>query len=876
MQLQFPRGLHYPVTITELLKQPDDHVARFAPLFSYSYKTTVTEGNKFGDEYQVEKDFPTKFESSVGGKLKSWSIKVGHVIPHPGFAPDLPVLVAARLAYLSDSLPIAEIEEPCAHGMQFGGMCTICGQDMTQLNYTTEHIDASRATINMVHDKTSLVVSPSEAARFEDEAKRRLLASKKLSLVVDLDQTVVQACVEPTVGEWMRSPENPNHEAVKDVREFQLMEDTVGARGCWYYIKLRPGLEGFLERMSRLYEMHIYTMGTRGYAQKIAQIIDPHRRFFGDRILSRDESGSLVAKNLQRLFPVDTKMVLIIDDRGDVWKWNDNLIKVTPYDFFVGIGDINSSFLPQKIGLPTTPRSSTSPQQENKQSPNGAPDTSDANKAESGSSDEMAKTPAQEKDSTPTTDTSALEQLVSMGGGSDPLTLQEQTNRQDETLAAQLEERPLLKKQLQLEQDDAAKVAPMPDKDLEPNTNGVSADNHAIEKPRHHILEDNDRQLDFLEQSLRSVHNHYFEQYSRQLASQQGGRVAELRGSKRKQPVHETSDIASIPDVKTIMPSLKHLVLGGLFLVLSGVIPLGWDIQNSDLAMWAKSFGATIDEEITKRTTHLIAARNRTAKVRQALKRGKGKIKIVSPQWLVNSLAQWSRLDEKPYLLDIDETDAVQSTNETQRQDQPLSESEDVISEVESEGDAPQPDARKKAKPTLSIAVGDEEESDVEGVLPDDVEDEHSPVGGTNEDWDNMHAELEDFLGSEAEDSDGGESASSMESSKSSKSAAARRPKRVRELDDDEVEEGLRKRPAPSRRTNLSKSSTATGTPPEPSEVRPEEDNNVNSRGGLGETNSQGDEEDDEDDEDGQAWSELEQDFAAEMEKAAAEEGGEG
>jgi RNA polymerase II subunit A-like phosphatase len=34
-------------------------------------------------------------------------------------------------------------------------------------------------------------------------------------------------------------------------------------------------------------------------------------------------------------------MVVAIDDRADVWKWSPNLIKVRPYNFFLGIGDIN-------------------------------------------------------------------------------------------------------------------------------------------------------------------------------------------------------------------------------------------------------------------------------------------------------------------------------------------------------------------------------------------------------------------------------------------------------------------------------------------------------------------------------------------------------
>ncbi|KAL8925173.1 MAG: hypothetical protein Q9208_003678 [Pyrenodesmia sp. 3 TL-2023] len=860
MQLQLPWGLHYPITITELLKQPDDKVERFAPLFSYSYKTTVTEGNKYGDEFQVEKTFPTKFESSFDGTLKRWSIDVGHVISQPG-------------------IDIAEIEEACAHGMQFGGMCVNCGQDMTALNYATEQVDTSRATINMVHDKTSLVVSPFEAAKLEHEAKRRLLATKKLSLVVDLDQTVIQACVEPTIGEWMRNHENPNHEAVEDVREFQLVEDSLGSRGCWYYIKLRPGLQSFLESMSKLYEMHIYTMGTRGYAQKIAEIIDPEGKYFGNRILSRDESGSLVAKSLQRLFPVDTKMVVIIDDRGDVWKWNDNLIKVTPYDFFVGIGDINSSFLPKKPGVRTSPLQAAPLKQEAKPDSNGVADKPPTSELDSKNVGGNPDPPAHTQESPATTDKSALEQLVSMGGENNPLTLQEQTNRQDETLTQQLEERPLLKKQLQLEQDDAAKAEAASKEDHEAEApNGTLSDANGAERPRHHILEDHDRQLQFLENSLQLVHTHYYEQYTQLLASNQGGRVAELRGSKRKQPASEASDPSSIPDVKVIMPSLKYEVLSGVTIVLSGVVPLGWPTQQSDLAMWAKSFGARVEEKISKRTTHLVAARNRTQKVRQALKRGKGKVKIVSPQWLVHSLAQWTKLDEKPYMLDVQETETSHGSSEGLNEQHMLSESEDVASDNESDDNEAPKDPSSKAKPALSITVGDGDESDLEGVEPDPLEDDKSPVGGTKEDWDNMQAELDDFLGSDGEESEGGESVSSVgsvSSSRSAGSAMARRPKRVREFEDDDVEEGLRKRPAPSRQTNLSKTSVPsnTGSEAETPEDEKHEKDDAESNG-VEASASPLDDEGSDDEEDWAA--ELEQQFTAEMEKPDAEEGGEG
>ena len=44
--------------------------------------------------------------------------------------------------------------------------------------------------------------------------------------------------------------------------------------------------------MASKYEMHVYTMGTRAYAEEVCAAIDPEGKIFGGRILSRDESGS--------------------------------------------------------------------------------------------------------------------------------------------------------------------------------------------------------------------------------------------------------------------------------------------------------------------------------------------------------------------------------------------------------------------------------------------------------------------------------------------------------------------------------------------------------------------------------------------------------
>lgn len=725
---------------------------------------------------------------------------------------------------------------PCAHPVQFGGMCSVCLKDMTEYalppsgtrmvsytnrdtsrsSYVTNQSDVSRAQINMTHSNTSLTISQDEAMRVEEEAKRRLLNSKKLSLVVDLDQTIIHATVDPTVAEWQKDPDNPNYEAVKDVRAFQLVDEGPGARGCWYYIKLRPGLKEFLNNVSKLYELHIYTMGTRAYAQKIANLIDPDRRIFGDRILSRDESGSLVAKNLQRLFPVDTKMVVIIDDRGDVWKWNENLIKVTPYDFFVGIGDINSSFLPKKpkIKINIKAEAAATPDPNN----DLAPDTSKAEPEpqQSGSSTDTDTLKSTEVPDT-SADMSALEQLVSMGGGDNPEVLQAQANKQDQDLVAQLQDRPLLQKQKQLDAEDEAEAAKTKDGDGNPTMSDS-------EKPHHNLLHDDDTELQYLEQSLRAVHNEFFETYERQRADAQGGRLAELRGAQLSSK-HKTasSDLDLVPDIKTIMPSIKARVLKDVVIVFSGVVPLGTEVQSSDIALWAKSFGARVQEEVSRRTTtHLIAARNRTAKVRQAVRRGRGKIKIVNTRWLMDSMSQWRRLDETPYLLKTDDGEAGKPL--PGEESEILSESEEIESAVATDTDMTEDEGGESVMPgprlTIMTDYATDNEEDLDKFMPEGTLDPKSPVGGGEMAWVQMDDEFDEWM---AEDDDGDEadgvSVASDESeanSVRSKKAGEKRSHNQMTGSSDENSQGNRKKLAIAKSTNLSLSQVSDSGLPTP------------------------------------------------------------
>jgi RNA polymerase II subunit A-like phosphatase len=122
-----------------------------------------------------------------------------------------------------------------------------------------------------------------EALRYDKDRAQRLIHDRRLSLIVDLDQTIVHATVDPTVGEWIEDAErfevkkkeklekntgdtsgtseavfntdddndevNPNWDALKDVKRFKLGgegqtwrnkgKSVVDDGGCYYYIKPR-------------------------------------------------------------------------------------------------------------------------------------------------------------------------------------------------------------------------------------------------------------------------------------------------------------------------------------------------------------------------------------------------------------------------------------------------------------------------------------------------------------------------------------------------------------------------------------------------------------------------------------------------------------
>ncbi|XP_075388680.1 RNA polymerase II subunit A C-terminal domain phosphatase isoform X2 [Tenrec ecaudatus] len=220
--------------------------------------------------------------------------------------------------------------EACSHPVVMKGLCAECGQDLTQLQSKNgrQRAPLSTATVSMVHSVPELMVSSEQAELLAREDQQRLHRTRKLVLMVDLDQTLIH-----TTEQLCQQMSN------KGIFHFQL-----GRGEPMLHTRLRPHCREFLEKVARLYELHVFTFGSRLYAHTIAGFLDPEKKLFSHRILSRDECIDPFSKtgNLRNLFPCGDSMVCIIDDREDVWKFAPNLITVKKYTYFQGTGDINA------------------------------------------------------------------------------------------------------------------------------------------------------------------------------------------------------------------------------------------------------------------------------------------------------------------------------------------------------------------------------------------------------------------------------------------------------------------------------------------------------------------------------------------------------
>jgi CTD small phosphatase-like protein 2 len=91
-------------------------------------------------------------------------------------------------------------------------------------------------------------------------------SDKRMSLVLDLDETLVHCSVEPIPDADLRFP------VVFGGAEYEV------------YVRKRPFLERFLARVAAQFEVTVFTASQSVYASKLLDLIDPHGKWVHHRL----------------------------------------------------------------------------------------------------------------------------------------------------------------------------------------------------------------------------------------------------------------------------------------------------------------------------------------------------------------------------------------------------------------------------------------------------------------------------------------------------------------------------------------------------------------------------------------------------------------
>uniref|UniRef100_A0A673H0V4 RNA polymerase II subunit A C-terminal domain phosphatase n=1 Tax=Sinocyclocheilus rhinocerous TaxID=307959 RepID=A0A673H0V4_9TELE len=537
------------------------------------------------------------------------------------------------------------------------------------------------------------------------EDQQRLHRNRKLVLMVDLDQTLIH-----TTEQHCQRMSN------KGIFHFQL-----GRGEPMLHTRLRPHCKDFLEKIAKLYELHVFTFGSRLYAHTIAGFLDPEKKLFSHRIMSRDECIDPFSKtgNLRNLFPCGDSMVCIIDDREDVWKFAPNLITVKKYIYFQDTGDINAppgsreaqmARKGNQAGRPAENLESSGQEEQrnglrksSKDRKTGHEESSPSATATQGAPANERTHPAEERpnDSTDLTDKCNVKAegegssgetdtpnaaadaaandldfdlssdsesegktgLSDSDGEGRPVDAgkakqsQTKTEEQKGCLLCKSKEDGGEGDKQRTEGDDVPETDPEGLGDLgngcsdkkEVETESQNSEQSGVtmgEESLDHSMEDEDDEeeedmdqddhLIYLEEVLVRIHSEYYSRYE-----------AFLR-----------KESPESPDIRKIIPELKGRALAGTTIIFSGLYPTNYSMERTREWFHTKALGAKLGKTLVLNakdpnlTTHLIAARAGTEKVRQA--QGCKHLHVVNPDWLWACLERWERVEERLFPLNED------------------------------------------------------------------------------------------------------------------------------------------------------------------------------------------------------------------------------
>uniref|UniRef100_A0A6B2KYB7 protein-serine/threonine phosphatase n=1 Tax=Arcella intermedia TaxID=1963864 RepID=A0A6B2KYB7_9EUKA len=581
----------------------------------------------------------------------------------------------------------------CEHPAHFNQMCVRCNK-LVPTMHISSMIPGSSANVTVSHQ---------EAEQREKNKKQRLLDERKLYLILDLDMTIIHAKKSYYNN---LNPKDYNNEVF-----------TFEVDNLQYAIKFRPGTKEFLNEVSKIYEIHIFTMGTRQYALRVVECMKQltgNPGLFQDRILSRGENLR-ESKDLRLLFPQGGELAVIVDDREDMWRESsDNLVAIFPYKFWKEEGDINDPRLlfqipgnSKTLDILSTDKESKSPSP----SPTPPESTDGTNVSVSPGETEIVSQdqgpPANEITSNelgnevPEMPTEIDKQFQMFEPLFDSNPYQEEKTEIENELKLEEEpqrtgrKRPRSEEEIQepldpkeMEIRDKLFSLPSIKKKTENNNNNKENEERAKERALHkqRIKEKEMERAKLARENLtksitEEVRQHEEaekqqelkiqlqkeneENEKRELISQISADTDNHLGSVIKvlQKTHHLffsyyDEEKEISDVKVILNLLKRKCLSNCHLLFSGIIENSIDPRTHHIWKQAERFGAVCHTERDPEVTHIVARRAGTQKINDAI-RDKANVFLVRGEWLQQSIFHWKKMNELQYpVLDYTVPDA--------------------------------------------------------------------------------------------------------------------------------------------------------------------------------------------------------------------------
>ncbi|XP_056684380.1 RNA polymerase II C-terminal domain phosphatase-like 4 [Spinacia oleracea] len=180
------------------------------------------------------------------------------------------------------------------------------------------------ATIPFRYIDDNLSITVDEVKRVRDVNMKLLTENKKLHLVLDLDHTLIHSMK-------IKKLKSTDKETIKNIKYDDVFE--IKLSNSEYVLKLRPGAREFLDMVSSMFELSIFTIGKREYAHQVVEQLGGLSRF--SCVIAREDCLKTRQKTLDLVLS-HKQTVLIVDDTEQVWEKSckENLITIKRYDFF--------------------------------------------------------------------------------------------------------------------------------------------------------------------------------------------------------------------------------------------------------------------------------------------------------------------------------------------------------------------------------------------------------------------------------------------------------------------------------------------------------------------------------------------------------------